>query len=351
MFRIGIALLLTTLCLINSGYIPNKEKTSIGPKIFLSEYGFFEGDMALQQPAEGVVPYELAFPLFSDYAEKLRFVKIPKGQKVRYRDPEVFDFPIGTTIIKTFYYPKDFRKPEKGRQLMETRLLVREEAGWKAIPYVWNEAQTDAELEVAGDRKKISWIHANGKKQKLEYVVPNLNQCKGCHNLDETLTPIGPTARQLNHEFSYTEGAENQLAYWQQKGILEGMPAVVENIPQVPQKKVAHSGDLNSRARAWLDVNCAHCHNPKGPGNTSGLFLEYHQQDSAKLGFFKAPVAAGKGSGTGVYDIEPGNAEGSILLYRIRSLDPGEMMPELGRKLQDKEGVELIRKWIDAMES
>ncbi|HLK97899.1 MAG TPA: hypothetical protein VK364_09035, partial [Hymenobacter sp.] len=75
----------------------------------LSEYGFFAGRLADQTPAEGVVPYRLNTPLFSDYAEKLRFVKLPARQTVPYNATEVLDFPIGTTLIKTFYYPNDFR--------------------------------------------------------------------------------------------------------------------------------------------------------------------------------------------------------------------------------------------------
>ena len=88
----------------------------------LSDYGFFQGNIAQQQPAAGVVPYALNTPLFSDYAEKLRFMKLPDGRAVAYNDSAVLDFPVGTTLIKTFYFPTDFRDPAKGRRLMETRL-------------------------------------------------------------------------------------------------------------------------------------------------------------------------------------------------------------------------------------
>ncbi|RMG70190.1 MAG: hypothetical protein D6722_09010, partial [Bacteroidetes bacterium] len=176
------------------------------PKVALSEYGFFVGDIAAQQPAPGVMPYALNTPLFTDYAEKLRFVRLPDGATVDYNDREVLDFPVGTAIIKTFFYPVDARKPEKGRRLMETRLLLHQEEGWKALPYHWNEAQTDAYLEVAGAITPVKWIDAEGKKHKLDYVMPNLNQCKGCHSLAGEMTPIGPSARQLNGDFVYAEG-------------------------------------------------------------------------------------------------------------------------------------------------
>ena len=71
----------------------------------LSDYGFFEGEIKIQKPAPTVMPYALNSPLFSDYAKKLRFVKLPNGTTVDYNADSVFQFPVGTSIIKTFYYP------------------------------------------------------------------------------------------------------------------------------------------------------------------------------------------------------------------------------------------------------
>ncbi|MBU1820927.1 MAG: hypothetical protein KKG00_05360 [Bacteroidetes bacterium] len=317
----------------------------IAPKESLSEYGFFTGEIADQQPTEGVVPYMLNTPLFSDYAEKLRFVKLPAGQAVTYNADKVLDFPVGTTLIKTFYYPNDARDPAKGRRLMETRLLLHEPSGWKALEYIWNDEQTDAYLEVAGDTKSVSWIDAAGQPRQLAYSMPNLNQCKGCHNRNEKLTPIGPTARQLNGEFTYGSTTENQLTHWQKAGILASLPAL-ETVPKVPHWEDVTDGTLDKRARAWLDINCAHCHSPEGPARSSGLLLHWQETDPTHLGIMKAPVAAGRGSGGRLYSIVPGQPDKSILVYRLESTDPGEMMPELGRKTVDTEGVKLVREWI-----
>ncbi len=317
----------------------------IAPKESLSEYGFFTGKIADQQPTEGVVPYALNTPLFSDYAEKLRFVKLPAGQAVTYNADKVLDFPVGTTLIKTFYYPNDARDPAKGRRLMETRLLLHEPSGWKALEYIWNDEQTEAYLEVAGDTKAVSWIDAAGQPRQLAYSMPNLNQCKGCHNRNEKLTPIGPTARQLNGEFAYGSTTENQLTHWQKAGILASLPAL-ETVPKVPHWEDVTDGTLDKRARAWLDINCAHCHSPEGPARSSGLLLHWQETDPTHLGIMKAPVAAGRGSGGRLYSIVPGQPDKSILVYRLESTDPGEMMPELGRKTVDTEGVKLVREWI-----
>lgn len=326
----------------------NTDSQVIVIKERLSEYNFFIENIADQKPTSGIIPYQLNTPLFSDYAEKLRFVKIPKDSIVNYNATEVLEFPVGTTIIKTFYYPIDFRKPDKGRKLMETRLLIHEKTGWKALEYVWNEEQTDAFLEVAGETKEVSYIFTDGKKRSHQYSIPNLNQCKGCHNRSEKMMPIGPSARQLNGDFNYNEKPENQLAYWQKLGVLKNMPAI-EDCPKAPIWNKPETGSLNSRARIYLDINCAHCHNPKGPAMTSGLNLSVHETNPTSIGINKSPVAAGRGSGGLDFDIVKGQPEKSILYYRMQSNDPGIRMPEVGRTLVHTEGVGLVRDWIKAL--
>lgn len=316
----------------------------------LSDYGFFAGKPADQVPVTGVVPYALNTPLFTDYAEKLRFVQLPAGQSVAYNDSAVLNFPVGTTLIKTFYYPIDARNPGKGRRLIETRLLVHQTGGWKALDYVWNDEQTDALLEVAGDTKTVSYTDLQGILHQQSYTIPNINQCKGCHNRNEVVTPIGPSVRQLNGDLTYwQEGKpENQLTHWQRTGMLVGLPPLSQ-CPKTPVWNKPETGSLNDRARAWLDINCAHCHNPHGPAMTSGLNLSLTETNSTALGILKTPVAAGRGSGGLPYDIVPGKPDESILLYRVNSTDPGVMMPELGRKTIHTESVELLREWIKNM--
>ena len=106
---------------------------------------------------------------------------------------------------------------------------------------------------------------------------------------------------------------------------------------------------IDKRARAWLEINCAHCHRADGPAKTSGLHLLASLTDLSKIGVGKAPVAAGKGSGGLLYGIVPGKPDESILQFRIESIHPGIMMPELGRKLKHEEGVALVRQWIREM--
>jgi uncharacterized repeat protein (TIGR03806 family) len=316
----------------------------------LSEYAFFEGDLKEQKPAKNVLPYTLNSPLFSDYATKLRFVQVPENQTVEYNPDSVFQFPKGTAIIKTFYYPLDVRNEKKGRRLIETRVLLHQENGWVSLPYIWNNEQTEAVLEVAGGNTTVNWLDEKGKKQTLDYTIPNMNQCKGCHERNGVMTPIGPSARQLNGDFKYADITENQLIRWKKAKILRGVSEDLKDVPKAINDENTHE-NINARARAYLDINCAHCHNPQGSAQTSGLFLDWKTTDSTALGFYKTPVAAGRGSGNLKYSIVPQKPNESILLYRMESLDPGVMMPEMSRKLRHTEGVKLIKEWILSMKS
>jgi uncharacterized repeat protein (TIGR03806 family) len=311
----------------------------------LSDYNFFIGALKNLEPAQGVVHYELNSPLFSDYAFKKRFIKFPEGTFATFSANDVFDFPEGTILIKNFYYPADFSKPNENIRILETRLLVLENGNWKALPYIWNDEQTEAYLDVAGKNINVTWKHSDGSNRELVYSVPNVNQCKGCHLRGDKIKPIGPTARQLN---GIIEGKhQNQLEALAQAGFLKGLPQLSSISKLVDYDDTNKPIDL--RARAWLEVNCAHCHRSDGPAKTSGLHLLADVKNPFELGVGKPPVAAGRGSGGLQYDIVPGKPDQSILYYRIASSDPGVMMPELGKKLVHTEGVELIRKWINQL--
>ena len=331
MKALACALLLLGAALVSRPGVNDAAITGETYPAHLSDYGCF-ADLAARTPMPRVEPYGLETPLFSDYAEKQRFLYVPAGTRAAYDANKAFDFPVGSALIKTFGY----RQNGKFRAL-ETRLLLRRASGWVAIPYVWNAAGTDADLKRAGTRIPVTFTDPSGQTRSISYAVPNQNQCKDCHALSGNITPIGVKARYLNHD--------GQLERLAAAGLLDRAP---KGAPRVARWDDARA-PLDARARAYLEINCAHCHNPAGAASNSGLFLELDRKDPGTFGVHKRPVAAGRGSGGRDFAIQPGHSEQSILIYRIGSTDPGIAMPELGRATVHAEGVALLRRWIDAM--
>ncbi len=338
----------------------------------LSEWGqlYREGDQL--RLADGVQSYALNSPLFSDHAGKLRTLWMPADRTGNYSSTEIMAFPVGTVISKTFYYPLDAQgRVLRGDQpmsdpialtaldvdrvrLVETRLLVHRKTGWEALPYVWNDDQMDARLVRTGYSETFTLADAGGRLRQIDYLVPNVNQCQGCHAVNNTtrmLQPIGPTARQLNRDLIYASKSStaksNQLTRLAHAGYLAGLPAPDE----IPRAAAWHDANepLEARARAYLDINCAHCHNPVGPADTSGLHLHWAAEVGPNLGLCKPPIAAGPGSGGHRFAIVPGSPDTSIISYRMASQQADVMMPELGRSLVHEEGVALIRDWIASL--
>jgi uncharacterized repeat protein (TIGR03806 family) len=317
------------------------------PPAKLSAYGLFT-DPAAKIPAAGVTPYVLNTALFSDYADKRRYVYVPTGKSMTYKAEGSFEFPIGSVLVKTFEYHAKLNDAASPVRTLETRLLVRTASGWSARPYIWNAQGTEAVLTPVGGPIAVEIHDANDKLMSIAYRVPNQNQCKTCHLTGGELSPIGPKAANLNREYAYESGVENQLARWTKLGILSGAPE-----PAAAPKNADFSNlslSAEARSRAWLDINCGHCHKPDGSASNTGLFLTATTTDPAQLGIGRRPVSAGRGSGELLFDVVPGHPEQSILLHRMNSTEPGVAMPELGRTLVHKEAVEAIRAWIGEME-
>jgi len=315
----------------------------------LSSYRLFR-DGPTQEPNDGLLPFDLNTPLFSDYARKHRFVYLPPGTSATYSTRETFNFPVGALLVKTFAFPVDERDPGLGERLIETRLLLRRSTGWEAITYLWNAEQTEAKRRVIGANVAVEYPQADGSRFQVTFHVPNTNQCKECHaEHNDTVGALGPKARNLNKDYDYGDAVENQLQRWAEVGYLTGAPTA-EEAPASPPFDDPEAGTVEERARAYLDVNCGHCHNPTGLARTSGLYLDIHEQDPVRYGVCKPPVAAGQGSGGRRFDILPGDPDGSILVYRMESIEAGVAMPELGRQTVHAEALSVIRDWITGIE-
>jgi len=335
------------------------------PAELLSSYNLFAwSPEAGFEFNDRVVPYDLNMPLFSDYALKQRAVYLPEGTAATFEPEKALEFPVGTVLVKNFYFAADLRAPEANRKLIETRLLIRRDKGWDALPYVWDEDQQDARLAPSGEVRPISFTDREGLPRVASYLVPQRNQCQGCHAIKDddgkvVMTPIGPKARNLNrdHDYGGATGKVNQLEHLASLGKLDGLPPVESIVPSYDFSLIEEHGleavpaeKLEAAARDYLDVNCAHCHNPRGvQGITSQLFLDKATQDTFHLGYCKRPGSAGAGTGGLRYDIVPGDPDASILVYRAETEEVGAMMPLLGRSVTHTSGVALLRAWVGAM--
>ena len=142
----------------------------------------------------------------------------------------------------------------------------------------------------------------------------------------------------------------NQLEYYNEQEILADFNKSAEDSPRLAVWNDPSTGDLETRAKAYLDSNCRHCHSPYGKANYSGLFLNSEAKLATSLGLCKPPVAAGRGAGFSTFDIVPGEPDQSIIVERTDSDKSAIRMPEVGRNLIHKEGVELLREWISSIE-
>lgn len=334
----------------------------------LSDWNLFDLSEEQLTPSAASMVFHPANQLFTDYAHKMRTLWIPQGLQAQLLDDEIH-YPVGTVISKTFYYPRNsegqlLKTTDPGNEaitlqenlLVETRLLVHRESGWDAFPYVWNQEQNEAFLRVAGTSQAVALKTDNSESDESDesddldfmYFVPNENQCSGCHTTDHPgggMRPLGAIANQLSSTISDGRGEiSNQTVAMMEKGWLSQQAADAATISWRNE-----SASLEDRALAYLDIHCAHCHNPKGAADTSGLFLDGSSSDIVSMGICKPPVAAGGGAGNLQYSIVPSEPDQSILVYRMESSEPDEMMPELGRSLIHSEGVQLIRQWISAM--
>lgn len=327
----------------------------------LTDYGLFEDPLnPKNNPRLPGLSYTLATELFTDYAHKYRFMFIPQQQKVSYQERSAFDFPVGSVLVKTFVLPES-NLTNSANDMVETRLLIRREFGWVGLPYVWNDTKTEAYLVLAGMTIEKQ-LTVNGVGKIFDYQIPSVADCKTCHlvSTDEVniTSPIGLKARHLNHPMTLLKtgqevGVINQLLNWKDLGILEKLPEDLADVARLPLW-ADEARSLQDRAKGYLDINCSHCHTPGGKGAESGMFLEYWRPPESFIhGICKRPGGFNGGDKGLVYDIVPGDAEQSLIPYRMSLLasegDAKGQMPPLARHLNHVEAIALVRAWIDSM--
>lgn len=289
----------------------------------LSDYGMFQKG-SVDQPAAGFHRYSLSTQLFTDYAEKLRLLHLPPGMTLSFDESGNPVFPDSSILVKTFFYYLDKRNPAAGKQLVETRLLVKVQGQWNVGTYKWNESQTDAFLLDGGTDETVSWVNEYGVRKSIRYHIPAREECSSCHRSGRSIIPIGPKARNLNISLADHPSHENQLVHFWQKGLLT-LKADDLLAPLPDWQNPSHT--VEQRARAYLDVNCAHCHSARGFAQNTRLFLDYG------LPFANTRIQARK----------------DHILHRMQAADPNIRMPKLGITVPDSAGLALISTYIRSL--
>ena len=291
-------------------------------KTNLSELNLYSRDISDLIISPKAFEYEIGTPLFSDYAHKERLIALPDNTSLQYNGDGLPIFPDNTVIAKTFYYNLDERDLSTGRQIIETRVLIKSNGIWEYGDYKWNADQTEAVLDPSGSILPITWIDIEGNERSTQYEIPSNQDCFTCHSSYDNTTPIGPKLRALNFDRNGVNQLQNLINTGQLTGITE-----VSSIDSVPNwQDLSYS--VEERSRAYFEVNCAHCHIPGGfCDDQSTLNLDFSTP------FSETNIVERKQS----------------ISVRISENNPGFRMPFIGTTLLHEEGISLIQEFLDSL--
>ncbi|MCB0850601.1 MAG: PQQ-dependent sugar dehydrogenase, partial [Bacteroidetes bacterium] len=323
----------------------------------LSQVGAFK-NLNTMEPQDGVIPYELIEPFWSDKAEKFRWMMIPNNgthntpaEQITFSEEGDWEFPIGAVLIKHFEMVLDENNPSN-RKKLETRFLVHgSDDKYYGITYKWRANQTEADLLSTSVEDSFTVATSGGGIRQEIWQYPSRDACLFCHN-DAAKGVLGPITRQLNREIYYpaTNRTANQLITLEHLGIFSpslDTSALNLNNLLTAKNKSDNTASIEDRARTYLDANCASCHRP-GTGNR-GVFDARMQIPFEGQGYIYGNVSDEIGI-TGGKVVIPGDLERSILFQRLNDVHSGISMPPLAKNKIDSAGVELIKEWILGMD-
>ncbi|MEO0803732.1 MAG: hypothetical protein AAFY57_15845 [Cyanobacteria bacterium J06642_2] len=304
-----------------SSNIPIPDTTQFAQN--LSAYSIYQGEMTNLLPSDDFHELELPSSLFVNYAEKQRLVKLPAGERMqKVKDGGLPEFPNKTVLVKTFFYYDDVRNPSLGKRVIETRLLIKDADLWNVATYVWNDSQSEAFLDQDGFDTKVSWLDDEGNSRKIAYHVPSQHECIGCHQTDLKVTPIGPKLRNLNFIVERDGQPVNQLEHLQSLDLLDIFDHnQIASLPDYTDTNLS----LSDRGRAYLDINCAHCHNPAGYPKSARREFDFS---------LETPL-----SQAGILQKE----------RKIGNVIKNVEMPYLGVTTLDREGMKLVQAYLDSL--
>ncbi|MGC1321851.1 MAG: chitobiase/beta-hexosaminidase C-terminal domain-containing protein [Candidatus Udaeobacter sp.] len=309
----------------------------------VSQTGAF-ADTRSFTPNAALIPYDLIVPFWSDGAAKTRWISVPDGQKIKFAPTGEWAFPRGTVFVKTFMLATNELSPKSQRRL-ETRLLVRDaDGGVYGVTYKWRADNSDADLLETNLTEPIAIQTATGVRTQ-QWYYPSRADCLTCHTANAGFV-LGVKTRQLNRDFTYPSGVtDNELHTWNHLGLFDSNLAGA-NLKKLPA--LASAADttcsLADRARSYLDANCANCHRP---GGTVAFFDARYDTPLAQQNLIDGRVLINERI-DGARVIAPNDTWRSILFMRMNTTEAFKM-PMLARNTIDKQGVALLRQWIESL--
>jgi len=268
--------------------------------------------------ATGVVAYVPTYPLWSAGSGKLRHIRVPKGQTIRFdKATQSFDIPPNTRFYKTFFRKVTDKTGALRNRKMETRLIVARPDGvapdgtatQNALfgTYVWSEDESTATLgnlryrdgTVFADQLRTYMTDELSYEEivnstppgadfddavaaavaavpglEQHYAIPGRLRCIQCHegspsnNFVLGFFPLQVARRENAAGGTYEATGDDELTQLQRLidyGVISGMTSPTDVLPLEESegaRKPRTQAELN--AQAYMVGNCAHCHNPRG---------------------------------------------------------------------------------------
>jgi uncharacterized repeat protein (TIGR03806 family) len=320
----------------------------------LSQTGAF-ADLTTLAQATGLLPYDVAVPLWSDGAVKTRWMAVPNrgatflaDQQISFASTGEWAFPAGTVFVKHFELVTDETHPDQRRRL-ETRLLVRDaNGGVYGVTYKWRSDNSDADLLTSSLTEDIVITASSGVRTQ-SWFYPGPQDCLTCHNPAAHYV-LGVKARQLNHGYYYPDSGrtDNQLRTLNQLGLFS--PPITDENDIATFPALAGISDsqasLEQRARSYLDANCAQCHRP---GGLQANFDLRYDTPLANQNLINAVPLKGNLGYDNTHLITPKDPWRSVVYDRMNALEPLIKMPPLARNVVDQDAVALLASWIDSL--
>ncbi|WP_186775062.1 PQQ-dependent sugar dehydrogenase [Allorhodopirellula solitaria] len=325
----------------------------------LSETRLF-ASVADHVPAPGVIPYEVNVPFWSDHSAKDRYIALPEAKSVKFYPKKGWEFPVGTVFIKTFWMHMD-RVSQSDPRRLETRLMVHSPDGWQGYTYLYKDDGSEAVL-LDGSKVLPLEIKTDEGLVTQPYYVPGRSECFACHT-EKSGFALGPTTRQMNREMAYHGERVDQIAMLNRLNVFtepvrkEHAPET-EKFPDWGMGNFDRSGDsvnetqplrdgVSQLARAWLEVNCAMCHQPDGIG--PGKIDLRADTPLNKMQLLNTIPKQGQMTPPSGRLIAPGQPYLSELLIRAAHRDVRQMPPLATNQVSER-AIEVLRRWIEQLD-